>query len=60
MKKELDKTGKAGASVLIIGNRCYRCRHEWRPNNISIMPRVCPKCKSPYWDRPRTNGESNE
>jgi hypothetical protein len=23
------------------------------PRNKKETPRVCPKCKSPYWDRPR-------
>ena len=31
---------------------CERCGHEWFPR-IDAEPRVCPKCKSPYWDRPR-------
>jgi hypothetical protein len=31
---------------------CERCRHTWVPAGID-KPRVCPKCKSPYWDRPR-------
>ena len=34
----------------------YRCRcgHEWLPKSLSSQerPRVCPKCKSPNWDRP--------
>jgi len=42
-----------GAKVWILGNKCYRCGHEWKPNNINEIPRVCPKCKNPYWDRPR-------
>lgn len=46
-------TEKAGANVLIVGNKCYRCSHEWKPDNAKEQPRVCPKCKSPYWDRPR-------
>ena len=45
-----------GANVLIMGHRCHRCKHEWKPNNMEKIPRVCPKCKSPYWDKPRTNG----
>ena len=44
---------EAGARVPILGYRCYRCGHEWRPNDLDILPRVCPKCKNPYWDRPR-------
>ena len=41
--------------VQIWGFRCERCGHEWVPRNTSgdAEPRVCPRCKSPYWDRPR-------
>jgi DNA-directed RNA polymerase subunit RPC12/RpoP len=46
------------------GYRCLRCAHEWVPRGIELPegkkppepkeePRVCPKCKSPYWNRPR-------
>lgn len=35
--------------VQLWGYRCVRCGHEWLPRD----PKVCPKCKSPYWDRPR-------
>jgi hypothetical protein len=31
---------------------CERCEHEWYPRNEG-EPKVCPKCKSPYWDTPR-------
>lgn len=31
---------------------CYRCEHKWVPRDDET-PRVCPKCKSPYWDIPR-------
>ena len=27
-----------------------RCGHEWRPRFVQ-KPEICPKCKSPYWDR---------
>lgn len=36
--------------VLLEGYRC-RCGHEWLPRDRSREPRVCPKCKSPNWDR---------
>jgi hypothetical protein len=36
--------------VLLEGCRC-RCGHEWLPRG-GEKPRVCPKCKSPNWDRP--------
>lgn len=32
--------------------KCLRCDHEWQPR-IKKMPVLCPKCKSPYWSRPR-------
>ena len=42
---------------------CQRCEHKWIPY-LEDRPRVCPKCKSPYWDRPRkinnSNGENNK
>ena len=28
---------------------CKRCNHTWMPRQEEI--RICPKCKSPYWDR---------
>lgn len=31
---------------------CFRCGHKWHPRSEEY-PKVCPKCKSPYWDRPR-------
>jgi predicted Zn-ribbon and HTH transcriptional regulator len=31
---------------------CERCGHEWYPRGAG-KPTVCPKCKSPYWDKAR-------
>lgn len=41
--------------VQLWGYRCERCGHEWLPRATSgdRLPKVCPKCKSPYWDTPR-------
>lgn len=30
---------------------CLRCGYKWVPR-IDVS-RVCPQCKSPYWDRKR-------
>ena len=30
---------------------CKRCNHRWMPRKKEI--RICPSCKSPYWDRER-------
>lgn len=42
----------AGHKIWILGNKCYRCGHEWRPRDIKIVPKVCPECKNPYWETP--------
>ena len=39
--------------VQLWGFRCERCDHEWLPREKDREPRVCPKCKSPYWNTPR-------
>lgn len=31
---------------------CERCEHRWVPRKDET-PRICPKCKSAYWDVPR-------
>jgi predicted Zn-ribbon and HTH transcriptional regulator len=41
-----------GYQVTLKGCRC-RCGHEWIPHNPAEKPRVCPKCKSANWDRPK-------
>lgn len=43
------------ARIQIWGYQCERCTHQWVPRDPDQPPTVCPKCKSPYWDRPRQN-----
>lgn len=31
--------------------QCKRCQHKWVPRIPEL--RICPKCKSPYFDRPK-------
>lgn len=38
--------------ITMKGYQCERCGHQWAPRDAG-KPRVCPKCKSPYWDVPR-------
>lgn len=38
--------------ITMKGYQCERCAHQWAPRDAGY-PKVCPKCKSPYWDRPR-------
>jgi len=48
------------AKVKFWGCRCERCGHEWLPRQgRADEPRVCPKCKSPYWNRPRKTNVTN-
>jgi hypothetical protein len=39
--------------ITVMGYHCERCDHEWIPRDLEQDPSVCPKCKSPYWNRPR-------
>lgn len=44
----------ARVPITVMGYRCERCSHEWIPRRESEQePSVCPKCKSPYWNKPR-------
>lgn len=38
--------------ITLRGYQCSRCKHTWVPRD-DARPLVCPKCKSPYWDKPR-------
>ena len=31
--------------------KCLRCGHSWQPRKAEV--RFCPKCKSPYFNKPR-------
>ncbi len=44
----------------IEGYICDRCGYRWASRNGTGLrdktdPRVCAKCKSPYWNKPRKN-----
>ncbi len=51
-KKAVSPKGKPIGMVQLTGCRC-RCGHEWLPREAADKPRVCPKCKSANWDRPK-------
>lgn len=39
---------------MLSGYKCDRCNHEWVARiKIAEDPTICPKCKSPYWNKPR-------
>jgi len=39
--------------IKLEGYMCCRCGHKWIPRDMKDKPKVCPKCKSPYWDTPK-------
>lgn len=41
------------AKIQVWAWKCERCGHEWLPREKDREPKVCPKCKSPYWNTPR-------
>ena len=42
----------ARVPITVMGFRCERCAHEWvARRREGKQPRICPKCKSAYWDR---------
>jgi hypothetical protein len=45
----------ARVPITVMGFRCERCSHEWIPRGPGDEePRVCPTCRSPWWNTPRT------
>jgi len=34
---------------------CFRCYHTWKKRIKKTPSKFCPKCKSPYWNKPRKN-----
>ncbi len=39
--------------IEVDGYQCLRCGHKWIPRNANEEPTICPKCKSPYWNKAR-------
>lgn len=39
---------------------CYRCGYEWAPKDFTKLPKSCPSCKSPYWNRQRVRNREKE
>ena len=53
------------AYVMIEGYLCERCQYRWGSRSGSGLrskndPKVCPKCKTPYWNLPRRNNVAPE
>jgi len=44
----------ARVPITVMGFKCDRCEHEWVPRGDTEQePRVCPKCKSAWWNTPK-------
>ena len=43
----------AEIEIKVRGYKCERCEHKWIPRNKGETPIICPKCKSPYWNKPK-------
>jgi rubrerythrin len=42
------------AKITIEAYKCERCGHIWAPRKTTKEePKVCPKCKNPYWNKPK-------
>jgi predicted Zn-ribbon and HTH transcriptional regulator len=40
------------ARIKVDGYQCERCGHIW-VKRMEDEPALCPKCKTPYWNKPR-------
>lgn len=45
-------------NIIIQTVQCLRCGHTWIPRKRDI--KVCPKCKSPYWNEPKQLGADKQ
>ena len=50
----------AEIKITIRGFKCERCGHEWIPRNKEEVPIICPKCKSPYWNKPKKSKKNEK
>lgn len=53
----MKKIGTAGRKVAMTEVSCHRCEHKWITRKERQLPRICPKCKSAYWDVPRRQAQ---
>jgi len=60
--KNTERRGKKKMELIkrVRAFKCQRCSWEWVPRQRELQdpssdeqPTICPKCNSPYWDKPR-------
>ena len=49
--KDVATQGELVDASFILDAQCNRCGHKWKTRVIE--PKQCPKCHSPYWNKPR-------
>jgi predicted Zn-ribbon and HTH transcriptional regulator len=42
--------GMPQVQLTVPGYECTRCTYQWIPRT-ERKPTICPRCKSPYWDK---------
>ena len=47
---------KSMAEVKVTRLKCLRCGYEWFPRQEDV--RICPKCRTAWWDRPKGKRET--
>ena len=52
MKKKATTRGRSAGRLTLTELECLRCEHLWYPRRPQL-PKVCPKCASPYWNKPK-------
>ena len=52
-----DRVDSINAALEALKRTCLRCGHAWTLRS-AVEPLRCPKCGSPYWDRPKQSKES--
>jgi len=45
--------------IVIKQKECLRCGYKWIPRKDG-MPVTCPKCRSPYWNIPKSQTKITE
>src|SRR6476620_8866251 len=48
-----------GRNIVTKTFKCESCGNVWRPA-LWLLPKTCPKCRSPYWDTPGKEKKRND
>jgi predicted GIY-YIG superfamily endonuclease len=61
LKPELNRFDQCNSSDLLQTTevQCCKCKYKWIPR-IARYPRMCPNCKSRYWQHEQKAGQSKE